>query len=93
MATAPQDHNSKTFTFTHAGKSFTIPSLKSLPVGVTRKARKSKDDTDMVFIMLEAVMAEDSKELAAIDSMDADQFNEFLTAWTQGAAVGESSGS
>lgn len=93
MATAPQDHNSKTHTFTYAGKSYTIPSLKSLPVGVTRKARKAKDETDQVFIMLESAMGEDSAELAAIDLMDADEFNEFLTGWTQGAPVGESSGS
>lgn len=82
-----------TYTFEHRGKKFTIPAIAALPVGVTRKARKAKDDVDQVFILLEATMGEDSKELAAVDSMNADEFNAFLEGWTQGAAVGESSSS
>jgi hypothetical protein len=89
MTAIPQDHKSKTFTFTHDDKSFTIPAFAALPVGVVRKARKGADDGDKAFIILETVMGEDSPELNAIDSMDVDQFNEFLKGWTQGAGVGE----
>ena len=84
---------SKTYTFEHNGEKFTIPAIAALPVGVTRKARKAKDDVDQVFILLEATMGDDSKELAAVDSMTSEEFNEFLTGWTQGATVGESSSS
>lgn len=80
---------SKTFTFAHNGKDFTIPAFTALPVGVIRRARKGKDDADTAFIILETVMGEDSPELAAVDSMDQEEFGKFLEAWTQGAGVGE----
>ena len=89
MTAVPQDHKSKTFTFTHDGKTFTIPSFTSLPIGVVRKSRKGKDDADTTFLILENVLAADSDELAAIDSMDSTEFNAFLEGWTQGAGVGE----
>lgn len=89
MATTPQDHKKKTHTFTHNGEDFTIPAFASLPIGVVRKSRKGKDDADTAFIILETVMGEDSPELAAIDAMDAAEFNDFLQGWTQGAGVGE----
>lgn len=95
-APQPQDHKAtaaKTFTFTHDGVEYTIPSIASLPVGVSRKARKASDEGDAVFIMLESVLAEDSLELAAIDSMDAEEFNNFLLGWGGGAPAGESSDS
>jgi len=88
----PQDHLKtapKTYTFKHNGKEFTIPSLTAMPIGVQRKARKAEDDADRVFIMLEEAMGEDSPELAAVDSMDPEQFQAFLEGWTQGATVGE----
>lgn len=80
----------KTYTFDHAGKSFTIPAFNALPVGAIRKARKAKDEADQAFTIIEIVMGEDSQELAAIDSMDSNEFQEWLQGWTQGAAVGES---
>jgi hypothetical protein len=88
--TAPQDHKSKTYTFTHDGVDFTIPSFTSLPMGAIRKARKAKDEADQAFTIIESVMGEDSAELAAVDAMTPDQFQVFLEGWTQGAAVGES---
>lgn len=81
------------FTFEHAGKTYSIPTLKSLPVGAIRKARKGKDETDTLFIMLESVMPEGSPELAALDAMNNEEFAKFLEAWTQGAPLGESSSS
>lgn len=80
---------SKTFTFHHNGEDFTIPAFTALPIGVVRKSRKGKDDADTAFMILENVMGEDSKELAAVDSMSQDEFGKFLEAWTQGAGVGE----
>ena len=80
----------KTYTFAHKGVEFTIPAFTALPMGAIRKARKAKDEADQAFTILEAVMPEDSPELAAVDSMPADEFNTWLEGWTQGGAVGES---
>lgn len=93
MTATPQDHKSKTHTFEHNGKSYTIPSFSSLPMGAIRKSRKAENEMDGVFRILESALAEDSKELEAIDSMDAETFDAFLKGWTQGAPVGESSSS
>lgn len=84
---------SETFTFTHAGKEYSIPAMAALPIGVLRKARKGADRMDQTFIILETVMGEDSEELSAIDTMTAEQFNAWFEAWSQGAPVGESSDS
>ena len=93
MTTTPQDHlkpaAERTHTFTHNGESYTIPAISALPVGVTRKARKAKDEADQVFIMLEESMGEDSAALAAVDTMTPEEFQTFLEGWTQGAGVGE----
>ncbi len=78
------------FHFTANGVEFSIPKFKDLPMGVVRKARKGVDETDKVFTIIESVMGEDSPELDALDSMGANEFNDFLTAWTGGAQVGES---
>lgn len=89
MTAKPEDHKSKTYTFTHNGTDHTIPAFASLPIGVIRKSRKASDDGDKAFIILETIMGEGSPELNAVDSMDAAEFNEFLKGWTQGASVGE----
>lgn len=79
----------KTFTFTHKNKNFSIPAFSALPIGVVRKARKGKDEADTAFLILETLMGEDSKELAAIDAMTQEEFQTFIEGWTQGAGVGE----
>lgn len=84
---------SKTFTFEHKGKKFTIPAFSALPMGAIRKARKAKDEADQAFTIIETVMGEDSDELAAIDSMSPEEFQVWLTGWTEGAGVGEASSS
>lgn len=81
------------YEFTHDGKTYQIPAFGSLPMGAIRKARNAKNESDQVFTILETVMPENSKELAAIDSMDATEFSKWLDGWTQGASVGESSSS
>mgnify|MGYP007089737738 CR=1 FL=1 len=83
----------KTFKFEHAGKTYSIPAFTELPMGALRKARKAKDDADQAFTIIETVMGEDSDELAALDSMTANEFQKFLEGWTQGAPMGESSSS
>lgn len=81
------------FTFKQNGKSYTIPSFNALPVGVIRKSRKAKDDADQAFTIIESVCGEDSPALAAIDTMNTTEFEQFIQGWTQGASVGESSSS
>jgi hypothetical protein len=81
------------FEFEHGGKKYQIPAFKSLKAGVLRKARKGNDQVDTAFMILEMTLGEDSKELDAIDDMSVDELNEFMTGWTGGASVGESSGS
>lgn len=81
------------FHFTVDGVDYTIPKFSDIPMGAIRKARKATDEADQVFGIIETVMGEDSPELAAIDTMTGSQFSEFLTEWTQGAPVGESSSS
>jgi len=85
--------DSKTFTFTQNGESFTIPTLAAMPVGAIRKARKAKDDTDQVFTILESTIGEDSPALAAIDTMNGEEFEAFMTGWSKGAPMGEPSDS
>lgn len=84
---------SKTYEFEYKGEKYSIPAFSALPMGAVRKARKAKDESDQAFTILEAVMPEDSPELNAVDSMDAETFNAWLTGWTQGTPLGESSSS
>lgn len=84
---------SKTFEFEHNGKKLSIPAFNALPMGAIRKARKAKDEGDQVFTIIEIMLGEDSPELAALDSMDAETFQAFMASWTQGAPLGESSSS
>jgi hypothetical protein len=84
---------SKTYSFKHKGKTYEIPAMASLPMGVLRKSRKAVDEMDRAFLILEELMGEDSTELKAVDSMNPEEFNDFLTGWTQGAPLGESSSS
>jgi hypothetical protein len=81
------------FSFEVEGKKYKIPHFGQIPMGAIRKARKGSDDADQVFIILEIVMGEDSKELAAVDRLNATDFAEFIQNWTQGAPLGESSSS
>jgi hypothetical protein len=85
--------SAETFTFEHAGKKYTIPAFSQLPAGAFRKARKGVDDFDKAFILIEVTLGEDSKELAALDSMTPVELNEFIIEWSKGASLGESSGS
>lgn len=81
------------FEFEHDGNVYRIPKFADLPAGALRKARKGVDDLDKAFTILEAVMGEGSPELDAVDLMTTAEFGEFLKNWTEGAGMGESSGS
>jgi len=82
-----------TYTFTHEGETLSVPAFGNLPMGALRMARKASDDGDKAFIILEYLLGEDSKELKAIDSMDAKEFSTWIDGWTKGAPLGESSSS
>lgn len=78
------------FQFTTGGKKYEVPLFTDLPMGVIRKSRKALDDADRVFIIIEEMVGEGSKELEAIDKMTQQEFADFITEWTQGAGLGES---
>lgn len=75
--------------FKHNSKTHEIPDFADIPMGVLRKARKSKDELDMTFIIIEEMLGDDSAALKALDSMKAAEFQEFISGWTQGAGLGE----
>lgn len=86
------------FHFTQGGKKYTIPRFDQMPAGALRKSRKGSDDMDKAFIILESVLGEDSKELAALDRMSIEEFGEVLKDWTgqsgtAAVSLGESSDS
>lgn len=81
------------FEFEQGGKLYRIPKFSNLPAGALRKARKATDDLDKAFTIIESVMGENSPELDAVDRMTVEEFGEFVKGWTEGASVGESSGS
>lgn len=76
------------FKFEHDGKTYTIPRFQDQTAGTLRKARKLGNDTDMAFFMLETMIGE-GPELDALDSMNLEQFGEFVKAWTGGVTPGE----
>ena len=83
----------KLYKFDHNKTTYEIPSFSELPMGAVRKARKATDDIDKAFIIIEEVLGENAPALQALDSMKAAEFQKFLEGWTQGATLGESSGS
>lgn len=82
-----------TYDFDIQGTTYSVPSFKDLPAGALRKARKGTDDMDRAFIILEETLGEDSDVIHAIDTLSVTELGEWLTGWTQGAALGESSSS
>ena len=83
----------KVYKFEHDKKTYEIPFFSELPMGAVRKARKATDDIDKAFIIIEEALGDDAPALRALDSMKAAEFQKFLEGWTQGAPLGESSGS
>jgi hypothetical protein len=80
------------FHYTHNGATITLPYVSKIRMGIIRKIRRLPGD-DQVFTLLEEIA--DKSTLAAIDEMDASEFEKFVTAWQQesGVTVGESAAS
>lgn len=87
------ENNSKTFSFEHKGKTYTMPSVKAIPNGAIRKTRHITDEVDKSYSIIELVVGEDSEVLAAFDEMTVEEFTNVISEWTKGASLGESSGS
>ena len=79
--------------FDFEGETYEVPAFAEMPIGVMRKARKADNDMDRAFIILEEALGVDSPALAVIDRMKPAEFSTWLQGWTQGASLGESSGS
>jgi len=81
------------FTYTMPdGKTVTVPSLAKMNAGIMRRTRRL-DEEDRVWTILEFVC--DADTIAAIDDLDAEQFEAFMAAWQKhsGVSVGESQAS
>lgn len=76
---------------TSAGK-VTLPRFGDCPVGIIRKARKA-GGAEATFAVLEAMA--DEKNLAIIDQLPRDEFNQLMQDWNQDSEItpGESSAS
>lgn len=72
------------YKYTKDGVEYSFPLFKNIKTGILRKARKAKDDTDMVFTIIELMLGEESKELEMIDNLTNEEFEEFLNGWLQG---------
>lgn len=94
MPKQPQDHQSKTFTYTFGdGRKVTLPAFSSvMSFGRARRLRHLPED-EQFFQVIEDVC--DDKALAVLDAMSATETEEFVKAWQadSGASLGESSGS
>lgn len=80
------------FHYVQDGQEFTLPKFKHAPVGVIRKVR-SLSQGEQIFAVLEAMAG--AEALAAIDSMEAWQFNKFTEDWQKDSSItlGESTAS
>jgi hypothetical protein len=76
------------YKFEYKGKKYDVPSFGAVPMGVLRKSRK-ENELNTVFIILETMIGENAKAFEALDQMDGPEFGAWITAWTQGAGLGE----
>jgi hypothetical protein len=74
--------------FEYKGKKYDVPAFGAVPMGVLRKSR-NENELNTVFIILETMLGEDAKAFEALDQMDGAEFGTWITAWTQGAGLGE----
>lgn len=84
----------KKFTYKVGKTTITLPSLAKLPIGVVRKSRKG-DDGEALFVIFETLFDEESPEMKAFDSLDADGVGALMQAWSEfsGVSLGESTAS
>ena len=81
------------YEFTIGDKKYSIPFFTDVPMGAIRKSRKESTDMDKALVVIEETLGGNSPELKAIDKLSITEFSEWLTGWTQGASLGEASGS
>jgi hypothetical protein len=65
-----------------------LPELTSIRAGVLRKARRSTDEMDQFFTILEEVLGEDSLALHVLDQLPLSELAEVFQQWT-GVTPGE----
>lgn len=78
---------------TSTGKTITLPRYKNVPIGVIRKIRKVDDNFEAAFVLIELIS--DAKTLEMVESLGAEEFEQFSTAWQEDSQVsmGESEAS
>jgi hypothetical protein len=81
------------YEFEIKGEKYSIPLFVDLPLGALRKARKTDNELDATFELLEGAIGVDSQAMAALDTLTIDEFKTWFESWAGGATVGESSGS
>jgi hypothetical protein len=72
------------FAFTHGGRTYYLPPLKSIKVGITRAVRKL-DPVDAMFTIIESVASADT--MTALDDMDMDELSAVTVAWQKHSNV------
>lgn len=80
------------FPFTAAGKSYTLPLMKLLPIGVAAKFETGKT-ADMLDAFVEILDGPEPR--AFVEGLDTEQLEALMKAWqdASGVSVGESEGS
>ncbi len=81
------------YKFTIEEVEYEVPAFSDIPTGALRKARKSADEIDKAFTILEEAVGTDSEVLKVLDKLTLADFAKWLEGWTQGAPLGESSSS
>ena len=77
------------FKFEINGQQFEIPNFADLPLGALRKARKTDNELDATFELLEHVTQDCPETLQAIDTLSVTEFGEWFENWAGGASLGE----
>ena len=85
--------SAKTYTFVIKDKEYTIPTFKSISIGVIRKTRNITDEMDIALTILELSLEDSAETLAALDTLTIDEFAEWTKGWLGDATLGEASGS
>jgi len=79
---------------TKAGDKIVLPKFDTIPTGILRRTR-NMNGQDQMFAVLETLLGDDSKEMAAIDLIPSGELKGFIADWQKDAGIdmGESSAS
>lgn len=75
---------------TASGAEITLPRMNQIKAGLIRRHR-AKEPMDFIFSLLEEL--DDQENLAKIDDLSTDEFNDLVGKWQSEVTLGESSGS